>query len=143
MNARVCILGRKNYESLPDGYRPLPGRKNIILSRNLSWRPKEEDWCNIFVKEDPWLALSLAESLPGEEICFIGGADIYKWALENVILHKIYRTLVSAPGIEGDAFFPVSSLPKLESDYEKIFDETVLKDEKHQYSFTMETWQRR
>lgn len=142
MNAGVCIMGRKNYESLDDGYRPLSGRKNIILTRNPLWAPQEEDdEENIFVENDPWNALSLAESLPGKEICFIGGADIYKWALENVVLHKIYRTLVLAPNIEGDTFFPVTSLPALSSNYEKIFDQTFLKDDKHKYSFIIETWQ--
>lgn len=141
MCAGICIMGRKNYESLPDEYRPLPGRRNIILTRDKSWRPKEEDWENIFVENDPWKALSLAESLPGEEICFIGGADIYKWAMENVILHKIHRTIVMAHDICGDTFFPTSSLPGLTSNYEKVLDETHLKDDKHKYSFVTETWQ--
>ena len=139
--AGICIMGRKNYESLPDGYRPLPGRKNIILTKNPIWTPKEEDDDSIFVVHDFWEAMSLAESLPGKEICFIGGADIYKWALESVILHKIHRTLVLAPGIEGDTFFPLNSMPDLKT-YEKIFGETTLKDEKHKYSFITETWQK-
>lgn len=142
MEAGICVMGRKNYESLPDGYRPLPGRKNIILTKNPSWRPKEEDWSNIFVENDPWKALSVAESLPGEEICFIGGADIYRWALENVVLHKIHRTLVMKSGICGDTFFPTEKLPNLNLHYKKVFTETVLNDEKHKYTFVIETWER-
>lgn len=143
MAARICIMGRKNYESLPDGYRPLPGRKNIILTKNPLWQPKEEEEDSIFVANDLWEALTLAESLPGEEICFIGGADIYTLALENIILHKIHRTLVFTPNsIAGDVFFPKNLLPRLQSDYEKVYEETVMRDEKHCYSFSMETWQR-
>jgi len=142
MSAGICIMGRKNYESLPNGYRPLLGRKNIILTRNPLWTPEEED-DSIIVVNSFWEALEEAEKAPGEEICFIGGAEIYKLALENIILHKIHRTLVFTPNkINGDVFFPTNSLPSLRSEYEKTYEEMVLRDQKHCYSFSMETWQR-
>lgn len=140
--AGICIMGRKNYESLPDGYRPLPHRKSIILTRQPFWQPKEES-DDIFVEHDHWNALNLAESLPGKEICYIGGADIYKWAMENVVLHKIYRTLVIAPEIKGDTFFPADKLPNLKDNYNKVSEETFFKNEKHTHNFIIEVWEKK
>jgi dihydrofolate reductase len=135
-------MGRKNYESLPDNYRPLPGRKNIILTKNPLWQPKEEDDENIFVVSSFWEALELAENLKGKEICFIGGADIYKLALENVILDKIHRTLVYAPGLKGDTFFPTEVIPRLIPSYKMFYNETFLSDTRHPYPFSIESWER-
>ena len=74
---RHVIMGRKNYESIPHKYRPLPGRTNIILSRDSEYDASP-------AKLSPSLesALDTARNA-GETNCFIiGGGQIYKIALE-------------------------------------------------------------
>jgi dihydrofolate reductase len=86
------IMGRKTYESIG---RPLPNRKNIIITRDKNYKA---DGCDVVD--------SLGEALDrsnSEEVFVIGGGEIYKLALP--LANKIYLTLVDYEP-KGDAFFP-------------------------------------
>jgi len=88
------LMGRKTYESIG---KPLPGRTNIILSRNLEY---QQDGCLVF--NDLKTALKKAcES--AKEIFVIGGADLYEATLP--IANAIYLTIINKE-FQGDAFFP-------------------------------------
>lgn len=88
----AIVMGRKTYESLG---KPLPGRKNIILSRTMSSLPGVTVVRN--VEELKELAI------PDEEIFVIGGAEIYRLLLpECDTLLITHVPLV----VEGDTFFP-------------------------------------
>lgn len=98
---KPVIMGRKTYESIG---RPLPGRLNIVITRDSSWNVS----ANVMVVHSLDAAIQIAETMgPSEvdEVIIIGGAQIYKEALSRV--EKIYLTEVDAEP-EGDAFF---SLP--------------------------------
>jgi dihydrofolate reductase len=71
---KVVVMGRSTLESLPNG-KPLPGRKNIVLSRN----PDFEAECPACRSEEQLLR-ELAE-MPEEEVFVIGGAQIYRTLL--------------------------------------------------------------
>lgn len=93
----TVIMGRKTWESLPAAFRPLPGRHNIVVSRNAAYRA-----------EGATLAASLADALhaagAGEaEIFVIGGAELYRQALP--LAGRLYLTEVDDAPV-GDAFFP-------------------------------------
>jgi len=96
---KPVIMGRKTWDSLTK--RPLPGRLNIVLTRDLSFEPAGAVAC------DAWAdAVSIAREQAQEdgasEICVIGGAEIYRLALPRA--RRIYLTEVDlAP--EGDAWF--------------------------------------
>nr|AIA16801.1 Dihydrofolate reductase [uncultured bacterium] len=88
------VMGRKTYESIG---RLLPGRENIILSRDPG-----------FVVEGATMVRSYdelvsAERARGRELFVIGGAQIYSRALQDA--DRIYLTEIDAE-IEGDAYFP-------------------------------------
>jgi dihydrofolate reductase len=88
------LMGRKTHESIG---KPLPGRTNIIISRNLDYR---QDGCLVF--NDLETALKKAcES--AEEVFVIGGADVYEAILP--IADTIYLTIINRE-FQGDAFFP-------------------------------------
>lgn len=97
---KPVIMGRKTYESIG---RPLPGRPNIVVTRNPAWTAN-----GAHVTASLEEALTLAAQLVGHEPEFqetmvIGGAEIYKAALP--LADKIYLTRIDV-AVEGDALFP-------------------------------------
>jgi dihydrofolate reductase len=92
----AVVMGRRTWDSLPDRFRPLPGRRNIVVSRNPSWDAKGAERAGSL--ED---ALLLAGA--DERIFVIGGEQIYRAALphaDELVLTEL------ALDVEGDAFFP-------------------------------------
>lgn len=93
------IMGRKTWESLPESFRPLPGRNNIVISRDNDY---VAPGALVFSSLDE--AISHAATLPGgEETFVIGGAQIYALALP--LADKVYLTVVDMRARE-DALFP-------------------------------------
>ena len=89
------IMGRTTYFSLP--FRPLKGRKNIVL--NLGWDPIPEDVVCVNSFEEAYAA---AEPAPR---CFvIGGASVYRQAIDS--MDRLYITHVHTIISDADAFFP-------------------------------------
>lgn len=91
----AIIMGRKTYESLPNG--ALPHRRNIVVSRSM----KEMEGCEVYPNLDA--ALKAAEGKT-EETFIIGGESIYRQSLPAA--HKLYLTVVDATPHQADAFFP-------------------------------------
>jgi dihydrofolate reductase len=89
------IMGRKTYESIG---KPLPGRTNIIITRNKDYKA---DGCWICHSFDS--ALKYARSKDKEETFIIGGGEIYKQAIS--IADRLYLTIVQTQ-IKADTFFP-------------------------------------
>ena len=95
------IMGRKTWESLPK--RPLPGRANILISRDWNYQAGE---ARVYSSLSPAINAAKAMALRAgqAEVFVIGGAAIYGLALP--LADRIYLTEVDAAP-EGDAFFPV------------------------------------
>ena len=97
---KPCIMVRKTFESiLAQLGRPLPGRVNIIVSRT-NYQHGGALTC-----KDLNEAIEQAGKTGTDEICIIGGAQIYAQALETNLVDKIYLTRVHQSP-DGDAFFP-------------------------------------
>lgn len=93
------IMGRKTWDSLPEAFRPLPGRANIIVSRQVGFEA-----LGAAVAGSLEEALELAKGADGsDEIFVIGGGELYALALPHA--HRLYLTLVD-DDTEGDVFFP-------------------------------------
>lgn len=91
----TIIMGRKTYESLPNG--ALPHRRNIVVSRSM----KELEGCEVYPNLEA--ALKAAEGKT-EETFIIGGESIYCQSLPAA--HKLYLTVVDDAPQQADAFFP-------------------------------------
>ena len=97
---KYIITGRKNYESIPEKYRPLKNRTNIIVTRNHNYIA---EGCTVVNSISDGINLAREN---GEEECFIiGGGQIYRQALEGKMVDKLYITHVDGE-FEGDTFFP-------------------------------------
>jgi dihydrofolate reductase len=91
---RAVVMGRRTFESIPERFRPLPNRRNLVLSSNRDWHPPGAE---VF----PDLA-SAVQACDGD--CFvIGGEQTYREAL--ALAERVYATEVEG-AIEGDVFFP-------------------------------------
>jgi len=97
---KPIIMGRKTWDSLPN--RPLPGRVNIVLSRDGSFAPRGALVCEEF-SEAVQIGREQAEEDGVEEVCVIGGAALFELALPRA--RRIYLTEVAAAP-EGDVVFP-------------------------------------
>lgn len=93
---KPVIMGRKTWESLPAKARPLPGRTNIIITR----QPALVAQGATVVPSWP-AALGAAGAAP--EVCIIGGADIYALAMPHATRLEITEL---HEAVEGDTFFP-------------------------------------
>lgn len=127
--AMAVAMGRKTFESM--GSKPLPGRKNIVITRQPGWKAE-----GVSVVRSVDEAVALAAELDYKEIFIIGGGEIFMIAFDKA--HKIFMTRVHTE-LEGDIFFPV--IEKKEWNLvSSIFNPA---DEKHPYTFTFEVWERK
>ena len=92
------IMGRKNYESIPSKYRPLPLRPNLVVTRNQSY---SDQGIHVFHSIED--ALKFAEEAGEEEAFIIGGGEIYSQAI--AMADRMYITHVDAH-LDGDTFYP-------------------------------------
>lgn len=121
------IMGRKTYESLGG---PLKGRTNIVITR----RDQSDD--GVMFTDSLAGAIKIAEATDARECYVIGGGEIYRQAMD--IADVIYMTRVHT-SLEGDTYFPEIDANVWKLTYSMPFDA----DEKHAYSYTFETWQRK
>lgn len=121
------IMGRKTFESFPN---PLPNRVHIVITTDRD-----------YAKEGAVVVHSMDEALEKarskKDVFIIGGGEIFKLALP--IADKIELTRIHATFPDADTFFPKFS----KEEWKLISEEKHKKDEKHNYSFTFETWVRK
>jgi dihydrofolate reductase len=109
------IMGRRTWESLPPRFRPLPGRRNVVLTRQAGWRAEGAE-----VACDLQAAIARALTPPPQSgrVCVVGGAEVYAAALplaDELMLTEIDRDF------DGVTRFPGWS----DADFTEIERETV------------------
>ena len=99
---KPVIMGRKTWESLPDRFRPLPGRLNVVISRQPEYEAEGAVVCADFAE-----AIDIAREQAAEdgvdEVCVIGGAELYALAMSRA--RRIYLTEVEGEPA-GDVLMP-------------------------------------
>lgn len=119
---KPCIMGRKTYDSLPERFRPLPGRLNIVVTRN-----REYEAPGAVVVHSIGDAIRAAGGV--EEIAIIGGADLFRRLLP--IADRLYLTQIHGAA-EGDVYFPQFEM----DDWDEVFRQEHPTDERHRFAFT-------
>ena len=125
---KAIVMGRKTYESIG---RPLPNRKNIVISSSLE---SQED---LEVVPNLNQAIEVAsqwnkDNLAVEEIVLIGGGYVFEES-KNIV-NKLVLTRVECE-INGDVFYPQIDL----SDWKEISQESFKRDNENEYDFRIET----
>ncbi len=125
-SGKPIIMGRKTFQSLP---RLLPNRTHIVISRDIEYRP-----AGALLFSNIQSAIAAAKSIAFDkgldEVCIIGGGEIYKQAIEFSDI--IYLTIVDCE-IDGDTYFP-----NLDDRVWKEVKTTIFeKSDKDDYSFEL------
>tara|TARA_Y100000748_G_scaffold303504_1_gene308828 strand:- start:1615 stop:2118 length:504 start_codon:yes stop_codon:yes gene_type:complete len=126
---KVIVMGRKTFESIG---RPLPNRKNIVISSTLS------STSEIQIVNSLEQAISEAtdwnkENNLAEEVVLIGGGYIFKESIN--LVNKLVLTRVNCD-IDGDVFYPRLDF----KEWSMISNESFKKDEENEYDFLVETY---
>lgn len=117
------ITGRKNYLSIPERFRPLPNRVNIVVTRqNIVFN-------NCIMANSIEEAIAVAEQRGEAEVFIIGGGEIYQQTITNQLVDRIYITWVRHD-FEGDTFFPELDFSK----WQEISRVDYEPDEKNVYA---------
>jgi dihydrofolate reductase len=113
----TVLMGRKTFESLPPAYRPLPDRRNVVVSRRL------DAPADVEVYDELERALDACE-----RDCFvIGGGEIYAQTIG--VADRLYLTEVAAEP-EGDSYFP----PLDEGDWRCVADSGPVRENGHEFN---------
>jgi dihydrofolate reductase len=124
------LMGRKNFESIPMKFRPLPDRVNIVITRQEDYTA---EGVKVFNSIDE--GVSFARESGADELFIIGGAEIYKQTLS--ITDKIYLTEINTI-MDGDAFYP-----ELDPDHWIEIDRWHHpSDSRHEFDFDFVTYER-
>ncbi len=126
----TVIMGRKTFESLPAA---LPNRKNIVITRDKTYM---RDSVNVVNSLDEALASARTPLAGKEEIFIIGGAEIYKQAMN--VADRLYITHIDAKDKDADAFFP-EIIPIV---WNEISREEYESDEKNLYKYTFSVYEK-
>ena len=129
---KPVIMGRKTWDSLPR--KPLPGRANLVLSRDGTFEPVGAVVCDRF-QEALSMAREQAEEDGVEEVCVIGGTALFALAMPKA--KRLYLTEVEAE-VEGDATFPAFD----ETKWTQVRCETHPPTEGDDYAFTFRVLKR-
>lgn len=121
------VMGRKTFESFPR--RPLPGRQNIVITRNAGWQ-----YPSVTVVHSVEEAIAAAET---DTVYIIGGAQVYELALP--LVEVLHLTVIHARWASADAFFPALDM----SEWQQVSREHHQSDHRNAYEFDFVTLKRR
>lgn len=116
---KPIVMGRKTHESIG---RPLPGRENIIITRDKTY---QAEGCTVLNSIEE----ILEHCKDTEEVMITGGSEIYKHTLDQAT--RLYLTEVHAE-VEGDTFFPEYN----RTEWDEISREEFNADEKNDYDYS-------
>ena len=121
------IMGRNTYESLK---KDLPGRVNIVLTQKKDWHPH-----HVMVAHSIDEAIDKAKESDAKEIFIIGGGEVFKDTIS--LADRIYLTRVHTK-VEGDTSYPEIDASR----WKMISEESHPADEKNNYPYTFEVWEK-
>lgn len=117
------VMGRKNYDSIPEKFRPLPNRTNIVVTRQKDL--KLPGCLVVNALED---AVSIARNAGESELFIIGGSTIYRLGLP--FADRLYLTEIDAE-LDGDTHFPAFN----RNDWKEVSRKHHPADDRHAFPF--------
>jgi len=125
------IMGRKNYQSLPDKFRPLPNRTNIVITRSQDFKAPG---CQVVHTLND--ALEITRKANQQQVFIIGGAEIYALALP--LANRLYLTEIQAE-VVGDTYFPEVNM----TTWKELSRRRHLADDRHLFAFDFVVYERK
>lgn len=120
-----CVItGRKNYESIPEKFRPLPNRTNMVITRQKAYSAP-----GAIVISSIEEAIEKAKQIGDKEVFIIGGAEIYKQSIH--LADKLYVTKIHH-SFDGDVSFPEID-PTIWKETKRV---DLKADEKNKYDYS-------
>ena len=126
---KAMVMGRKTFESIG---RPLPNRKNIVISSTLS----SQDGIEIVESLEQGIEAASKwnhDNEKDDEVVLIGGGCVFEESKE--IVNKLVLTKVDCE-IDGDVFYPQMNF----SDWKKVLTESYEQDDENEFNFKVETY---
>lgn len=117
----TIVMGRRTFESIG---KPLPGRKNVILTRSSDYHP---EGCEVVHQLEEVLAFQ-------EDVYIIGGAKVYKQFLPYA--DRLYLTIIHEE-MEGDAFFP-----EMGEEWKVVEEQPGITNEQNPHPYTFYTFEK-
>ncbi len=127
----TVIMGRKNYDSLPDKFKPLPNRMNIVVTRQ---KELKAPGCTVVHSLDK--AIELAKAANENEVFNIGGAELFTLGLGNA--DRLYLTEIHTE-IQGDTYFPILN----KSEWNETSRTHHAADDRHAFAFDFVVYNRK
>ena len=118
----TVVMGRRTWESLPAKVRPLPGRRNVVLSRQTG-----------FMAEGAEVVASLDEALGDRETWVIGGEQIYALAMPRATRCEVTEVEIDLPRSDADVLAPVLDETWLGTTREWLTSRSGLRYRLHSY----------
>lgn len=132
-SGHIVVTGRKNYDSIPERFRPLLNRENAVLTRNSDY---EAPGAVVFSSLNE--CLKHYENETERTVFIIGGGQIYKEVMDSGVVDELFITHVNHV-YGADTFFPVFDETEWKS--ETVFEQE--KDEKHAVSFVVKKYSKK
>lgn len=121
----IVVMGRKNYDSIPERFRPLPNRENVVLTRNKDF---VAEGCSVFHSLESCLEEYKNET--DRTVFIIGGGEIYRQALDLNCVDEMFITHVDKV-YDAETFF--HEIQDLDWEVNELIKYD--KDEKHEAAF--------
>ncbi|MCB0496411.1 MAG: dihydrofolate reductase [Cyclobacteriaceae bacterium] len=125
------ILGRKNFESLPPKYRPLPNRTNVVVTHQKNLQLEGAHMVNTLEE-----AFEFCRNSDQGKVFVIGGGQIYKHSMpfaDTLYITEIHQSF------DGDTFFPEFD----KNEWQEVSREQHGTDERHLYPFDFVVYKRK
>ena len=124
------IMGRKNYDSIPEKFRPLPNRTNLVVTRQKNLILSQ---CTVVNSLEE--AVDIARKAGEPELFIIGGAAIYQLGMP--LARRLYLTEIEAE-LEGDTYFPAFN----QAEWKEVSRRHHPTDERHAFPFDFVIYER-
>ena len=118
------LMGRKTWDSIPAKFRPLPGRANIVVTRQPDFNA---EGCKVVSSVEE--GIKFAQGNGEDELMVIGGGEIYRQAIP--LTNKAYVTRVHHVFNNADTFLPALAAPQ----WKVVSTESHAADDKHKHAF--------
>jgi dihydrofolate reductase len=125
-NGQIVVMGRKNYDSIPERFRPLPNRENCVITRNPNF---EAPGCKVFHTLQDCIDAYKEDE---RTLFIIGGGEIYRLAMETLPLDELYITAIDHT-FGADTFLCNFD----ETPWKKTSIQRQIPDERHAFGFTI------